>query len=90
MRDDESRCSDASSQPQFQPERVHSIQIVPEEAFVMYEAEVLVKPQRGFIRDFRFQNDLKQTSNGRSYTPQPYLHQIIITDLAQNFNDKNG
>jgi len=54
-----------SSEPQFEPQRVDSVEIISEEALVANEAQVFVQSKRGLVRYLRFQNDLKNNVGGK-------------------------
>jgi len=49
-----SRFASQSSEPEFEPEGIHSVQVITEKSFVANKAEVLVQTERRFVRDFRF------------------------------------
>jgi len=47
-----------SSEPELQPQRVHSIEIVSEQPLITHEAQVLVKPQGRLVPHLRLQHHL--------------------------------
>jgi len=53
-----------SSKPKFEPKRVDPVEIISEQSLVSDEAQVLVEPQRGLVRDLRLKDDLKGNNQG--------------------------
>lgn len=49
------------AEPQFEPQGVHSVQIVPEQTLVPHKAQVLIQLQRRLVGDLRLQDNLQET-----------------------------
>lgn len=50
--------SSSLAEPQFEPQRVHSVQVVSEQPFVSDKTQVLVQLQGRFVGDFSLQYNL--------------------------------
>ena len=52
------------AEPQFEPQRVHAVQVVPEQPLVPHKAQVLVQLQCRLVGDLRLQDDLVEEGGG--------------------------
>lgn len=56
------------AEPQFEPQRVHSVKVVSEQPFVSDKTQVLVQLQGRLVGDFGLQHNLGGTQQGSVLT----------------------
>ena len=60
------------AEPQFEPQRVHSVQVVSEQPLVSDKTQVLVQLQGWFVGDFRLQYNLGEKNKKTKTRPRQY------------------